>query len=409
MLRVIAAQPGLSNKEVALRAGLRDEGQISRVLTRLSRLGILETTRDDRIPGPTNAWRLTTLGAQLEAAVRDETPTPERRVPVEPPQLDAGRLDYRTPSLLRALGDQPGLAPTQLALRAGFADASAASNLLARLAQAGLVQSAPRPGRPGRAWLLTAAGAALDRDLARSTPARLRSTAAELMRESGGRLNDRAISVLRAIGVEPGISNRGVAARLKCSSQTDVSQPLAQLRQRALITNARNGGRENAWRLTPRGKRLHHAIARETPAPPSGVALDLIRASGVRLNHRSVAMLMLIAREPALSNAQIALGAGIESHGHASTLLAGLARQGLIENISTTGYSNHWHLTAGGQRLIGIDGARPAAEYDPIPPRRGHGERMNCACARPSARGRLSRARGAQSAPTHTTTTKENR
>jgi DNA-binding MarR family transcriptional regulator len=351
VLRVIAAESGLSNKEVALRAGARDEGQISRVLSRLSRQGILETTRDDRIPGATNAWRLTTLGAQLETAVRHETPTPERRVTVELPRLDIDRLDHRTPALLRALGEQPRVATTEVGLRAGFADAFGASKLLARLARAGLVQRASSPGRGGNAWQLTAAGAALHEQLARSTPTRLRSTALDLMRESGGRLSDRAISVLRAVGVEPGISNRGVAARVGCSAQMDVSEPLACLRQRALIENSRNGGRENAWRLTPSGKRLHHAIARETPAPPPGLALDLMRASGVRLNHRSAAMLVLVAREPGLSNAEIALRTGLESPGHASTLLAGLARRGLIETARTTGYRNAWHLTPAGERL----------------------------------------------------------
>jgi DNA-binding MarR family transcriptional regulator len=361
VLRVIATESGLSNKEIALRAGVRDEGQISRVLARLARLGLLQSARDPLLTGATNAWRLTPLGAELEAAVRHEAPVPERRVALELPHLGVSRLDYRTPSLLRVLGEQPGLATREVALRAGFAASAPARSILSRLERLGLVQSTPQPGRRGTAkvWQLTAGGVQLDEQLARKTPARRRSAAVELMRESGGRLSERAVSVLRAVGVQPGISNRGVAARVGLSAELHVSRLLARLREQGLIENTRNGGRENAWRLTPSGKRLHRAIACETPAAPPDMARALIRASGVRLNHRSLAVLTLIAREPGLSNTDIALRAGIESTGHASTLLARLARHGLIESARISGRRNAWHLTAGGERLTTAIGQDP--------------------------------------------------
>jgi AcrR family transcriptional regulator len=42
VLRAVVDEPGLSNRELALRAGIKDEAQVSRVLARLARLGLIE-------------------------------------------------------------------------------------------------------------------------------------------------------------------------------------------------------------------------------------------------------------------------------------------------------------------------------------------------------------------------------
>ena len=68
VLESIAAQPGVSNREVAEEAGIADQGQISKLLARLQRLEIVQNTGAGHAKGEPNAWELTPLG--LEVAQR---------------------------------------------------------------------------------------------------------------------------------------------------------------------------------------------------------------------------------------------------------------------------------------------------------------------------------------------------
>jgi hypothetical protein len=61
--------------------------------------------------------------------------------------------------------------------------------------------------------------------------------------------------------------------------------------------------------------------------------------------------MLLTPANPDLSNNDIALRVGIEGKGDASTLLARLARFGLIENTRTRGRENEWQLTPAGKEL----------------------------------------------------------
>jgi AcrR family transcriptional regulator len=72
-LGAIAAQPGLSNAEVSAVAGVTDQGQISKLLARLARLGLIENTGGGQPAGTTNAWQLTPQGEHVEWAIRHET------------------------------------------------------------------------------------------------------------------------------------------------------------------------------------------------------------------------------------------------------------------------------------------------------------------------------------------------
>ncbi len=74
VLTAIAEYPGASNREVATRAGIVDQGQVSKLLGRLLRLGLIANTGDDTSRGAPNAWRLTELGERVErrAAARSE-------------------------------------------------------------------------------------------------------------------------------------------------------------------------------------------------------------------------------------------------------------------------------------------------------------------------------------------------
>jgi len=69
-LAAIAAAPGISNREVADAAGVRDEGQISKLLARVQRVGLVRNTGPGHVKGGPNAWTLTSRGAAVEQAAK---------------------------------------------------------------------------------------------------------------------------------------------------------------------------------------------------------------------------------------------------------------------------------------------------------------------------------------------------
>ncbi len=70
VLSVIAQGPGASNRQVAERAGVADQGQVSKLLMRLSSLGLIENDGEGHVKGAPNAWHLTQRGQEVESAVR---------------------------------------------------------------------------------------------------------------------------------------------------------------------------------------------------------------------------------------------------------------------------------------------------------------------------------------------------
>jgi AcrR family transcriptional regulator len=70
VLSVIARHPGASNRQVANDAGVADQGQVSKLLSRLSNLGLIENGGEGHLKGTPNAWRLTTRGTDIENAIR---------------------------------------------------------------------------------------------------------------------------------------------------------------------------------------------------------------------------------------------------------------------------------------------------------------------------------------------------
>jgi hypothetical protein len=65
VLRAIADYPGASNREVADRAGIVDQGQVSKLLNRLYARGLIAKAGEARTRGAPNAWRLTERGELL--------------------------------------------------------------------------------------------------------------------------------------------------------------------------------------------------------------------------------------------------------------------------------------------------------------------------------------------------------
>jgi AcrR family transcriptional regulator len=78
VLRAIAELPAGSNREVAERAGIVDQGQISKILTRLEYQGlVVNRGGSGTARGTPNAWWLTERGEQLEQGLA-ERPAGER-------------------------------------------------------------------------------------------------------------------------------------------------------------------------------------------------------------------------------------------------------------------------------------------------------------------------------------------
>jgi AcrR family transcriptional regulator len=65
----VATNPGASNRMVADHAGIVDQGQVSKLLARLERLGLLANTGEGQSKGEPNAWTLTPIGQQVADSV----------------------------------------------------------------------------------------------------------------------------------------------------------------------------------------------------------------------------------------------------------------------------------------------------------------------------------------------------
>ena len=70
VLDCIAKLPGACNREVAKHAGIFDQGQISKLLARLERLGLIENSCGGQPKGKPNAWSLTPAGWQVTQSIR---------------------------------------------------------------------------------------------------------------------------------------------------------------------------------------------------------------------------------------------------------------------------------------------------------------------------------------------------
>jgi AcrR family transcriptional regulator len=73
VLSSVAANPGCSNREIGIASGVGDQGQISKLLTRLTKLGLIENGGAGQARGGPNAWTLTNKGREIEHAIRERT------------------------------------------------------------------------------------------------------------------------------------------------------------------------------------------------------------------------------------------------------------------------------------------------------------------------------------------------
>jgi len=82
VLEGVAELPGGSNRQIADHAGIQDQGQVSKLLGRLERLGLIVNS-DGHLKGEPNAWTLTPRGEQVAQGIRvpagEASPSPGRR------------------------------------------------------------------------------------------------------------------------------------------------------------------------------------------------------------------------------------------------------------------------------------------------------------------------------------------
>jgi AcrR family transcriptional regulator len=113
--------------------------------------------------------------------------------------------------------------------------------------------------------------AAAARETARPAPRarpRVQRPASNPLEGLDMRLTYRTVRVLAAIAAHANASNRQVAEASGVQDQGQISKLLARLEHLGLIENAGAGGptrgEPNAWRLTPRGREVEHAIREQT-------------------------------------------------------------------------------------------------------------------------------------------------
>ena len=70
VLEAIAQAPGISNLAAAQAAQVNDQGQISKLLSRLERHGLVQNTGRGQAKGAPNEWRLTPAGQKVEQSIR---------------------------------------------------------------------------------------------------------------------------------------------------------------------------------------------------------------------------------------------------------------------------------------------------------------------------------------------------
>jgi AcrR family transcriptional regulator/DNA-binding MarR family transcriptional regulator len=72
VLQALAEHPGQSNRQVADRVGISDQGQASKLLARLAHLGLL--INDEATKGERNKWVLTPTGKQVTRSIQSYAP-----------------------------------------------------------------------------------------------------------------------------------------------------------------------------------------------------------------------------------------------------------------------------------------------------------------------------------------------
>ena len=359
VLQIIGAEPGLSNKEIARRAGIVEKSHSSELLARLRRLGLIRNMQPDPTPAVPNAWQLTRSGRELERAIHHELPGAgglrgPRSKPVRKPS--ARKPAARRLTDIFSVPEQP--ADREATVLAAFEQA---------LEQAGTRARAAYEAEEG--WLeRIRAGLTALLELFDEQPQLARLCVVESAQAGAAVLARRAqvLAQLAWVLDEERAPARGYPPPL--TAETLVSGVLGVLHERLT--------RPDAGALTELSRQLMSIIvlpylgarasrrellcpATATKRAPVGrkAALELLQGNSGKAvkRHLTPRVLHVVAAEPGLSNVEVAKRAGIKDQGHMSRLLARLTRLGLVENRldakALPSTANVWHLTASGAEL----------------------------------------------------------
>jgi DNA-binding MarR family transcriptional regulator len=85
VLEGVGECPGASNREVAERGGIHDPGQVSKLLARLERLGLLTNTGEGHAKGEPNAWTLTPKGSRVAQRLSMTTTSSQKDLELSTP------------------------------------------------------------------------------------------------------------------------------------------------------------------------------------------------------------------------------------------------------------------------------------------------------------------------------------
>jgi hypothetical protein len=61
----VAANPGASNRELGVAAEVPDQGQISKLLARLAKVGLIENVGEGTVRAAASSWSLTDVGWEV--------------------------------------------------------------------------------------------------------------------------------------------------------------------------------------------------------------------------------------------------------------------------------------------------------------------------------------------------------
>jgi DNA-binding MarR family transcriptional regulator len=265
VLRAVGEQPWLTSSELAACAGV-EPARITGLLAQLAQLGLVDSVREAHRKGAPKVWQITDLGRELDSAIEWGFPAPARSVALDLMWHSGGRLSEPAVAVLHTIAGESELSNGEIAQRVGVTDANRMSQLLARLARRGLIENTRTHGRENR-WAPTAAGKELQKAIRQEAPTPVsRMVAFDALRDRGGRLNHRVVSVLDTIGDEPGLSNQEIAERIGIGSKAHTSNLLSRLARFGLIENqiaAPALFEANVWRLTISGRQLQAAVRRQ--------------------------------------------------------------------------------------------------------------------------------------------------
>jgi DNA-binding IclR family transcriptional regulator len=173
VLECVSSHPGINNRQVGDLAGIADQGQVSKLLSRLRQVGLLSNDGEDNPRGMPNVWRLTATGERVAHGVASGVhltrelhsahypPEQWSAAAASSPEIPDALRDprsHRARCCLVHLAAHPGSSNREIADGVGISSHSQISTLLRRLCDMGMVSKRAGGAGQANAWVLTDLG-----------------------------------------------------------------------------------------------------------------------------------------------------------------------------------------------------------------------------------------------------------